>query len=203
MFRRRPATDAVFRLSPARRGPLYPLTMHIGCSTGRALRLGLTLASLVVGFASGASADTRRPATARADDDSPGMFFEAIPLPAGCTREAVREAGLAAFHARHWEVLKVEGGRIVAYLNSGRYEARTTFLYSEQEVRVYSTGFFIDRSGVRARPHIPVKWLEYLKQDLRIALGVDPDTGGTITAGKLARYRAALEKRTAEHPSAE
>jgi hypothetical protein len=93
-------------------------------------------------------------------------------VPAGLTNARIKDAIISALQAREWKVEQATDNRIAARLIHRGVEATMTFTWDDQQIRLYSEGWEVDKKGVRGKPEFPKRWVENMKKDLPARLGV-------------------------------
>lgn len=94
-----------------------------------------------------------------------GASVGAIPVPAGLSKDDVRNAVAAAFVARGWTVQGQTDQSVVGHIKRHRYEAILTVVISPQQLDLFCLGYIVNRAGERIRPEVPIRWVNNIKQD--------------------------------------
>jgi hypothetical protein len=80
--------------------------------------------------------------------------------------EGTQKAILKAAVGRRWKIKEKTVGKVVIQLVHRGYDSKLTFLYSKNEVKVFSDSWTIKKSGAKKKD--PEGWIENLKKDLPV-----------------------------------
>jgi len=94
-------------------------------------------------------------------------------MPKGVTAKQVKVAIVAALTNRKWLVKSADDSTVVGYLKHRGTEATLTFRYDENEIEIISDSYEIDSDGKRLERKNPIRWIDYLKQDILHYLTVE------------------------------
>ena len=113
---------------------------------------------------------TSNSATQAADAPSnkPTNHVGTIAVPDGLSMEGTQKAILKAAVGRRWEIKEKTVGKVVIQLVHRGYDSKLTFLYSKNEVKVFSDSWTIKKSGAKKKKKDPEGWIENLKKDLPV-----------------------------------
>lgn len=129
-------------------------------------RYTLSRTFLATLFALVVSGGFLRAQTPEMEDEDIGELFDTVLVPAGMTKEEIRDTLADTFLRREWTVQQKTDRRVIGYIKHGGNEAITTMIFGGESVKIYCKGWEIDRRGERRRPEVPKRWLAYLRKDL-------------------------------------
>lgn len=100
---------------------------------------------------------TSNSATQAADAPSnkPTNHAGTIAIPDGLSMEGTQKAILKAAVGRRWEIKEKTVGKVVIQLVHRGYDSKLTFLYSKNEVKVFSDSWTIKSLELKKRKRIP------------------------------------------------
>lgn len=97
-------------------------------------------------------------------DSSAGLSAGIVVVPAGLNINEVERSMLEAAIGRAWTIKSKEDGKVVIFLENGRWVSLLTLVYDTKEVRIHSNS---TRNGKAA---LPEGWIKFIKQDLTKSL---------------------------------
>jgi len=91
----------------------------------------------------------------------------ALLLPAGMSREGVKNAIVSALAGRGWQVVSSDRSSVHAHLLHRKKDCNLVFQFDVSRIDILSDSYVVDSTGVRTGRIIPNDWIENLEKDIR------------------------------------